>query len=343
MRHLLNTLFILTEDSYLALENENVAVKRDEETLGRVPLLTLENILYFGYKGASPALMGECAKRNIGLCFLKTNGRFLARVCGPSRGNVLLRKRQYEISEDASTSCFFARNFIVGKIYNSRMVLERAKRDHPLNVDIALLEDVSQNLFLSMKEARRSEDLEILRGIEGNAARFYFSAISELILQNKKEFPFDGRYKRPPIGKVNAMLSFVYTLLAHDCAAALESVGLDAYVGFLHRDRPGRESLALDLMEEFRSIYADRFILTLINNRIIKPVHFQEKENGVVWLNDQGRKILLKEWQEKKREQITHPFLKEKIYWGLVPYVQSLLLARSLRGDLEEYPAFLWK
>jgi CRISPR-associated protein Cas1 len=343
MRHLLNTLFILTEDSYLALENENVAVKRDEETLGRVPLLTLENILYFGYKGASPALMGECAKRNIGLCFLKTNGRFLARVCGPSRGNVRLRKRQYEISEDASTSCFFARNFIVGKIYNSRMVLERAKRDHPLNVDIALLEDVSQNLFLSMKEARRSEDLEILRGIEGNAARFYFSAISELILQNKKEFPFDGRYKRPPIGKVNAMLSFVYTLLAHDCAAALESVGLDAYVGFLHRDRPGRESLALDLMEEFRSIYADRFILTLINNRIIKPVHFQEKENGVVWLNDQGRKILLKEWQEKKREQITHPFLKEKIYWGLVPYVQSLLLARSLRGDLEEYPAFLWK
>lgn len=343
MRHLLNTLFILTEDSYLALENENVVVKRDEEILGRVPLLTLENILYFGYKGASPALMGECAKRNIGLCFLKGNGRFLARVCGSSRGNVLLRKRQYEISEDASTCCSFARNFIVGKIYNSRMVLERAKRDHPLNVDVALLEDVSQNLFLSMKEARKSEDLEILRGIEGNAARFYFSAISELILQNKKEFPFEGRYKRPPVGKVNAMLSFVYTLLAHDCAAALESVGLDAYVGFLHRDRPGRESLALDLMEEFRSIYADRFVLTLINNRIIKPAHFQEKENGVVWLNDQGRKVLLKEWQEKKREQITHPFLKEKIYWGLAPYVQSLLLARSLRGDLEEYPVFLWK
>lgn len=343
MRHLLNTLFILTEDSYLTLENENVVVKREEEILGRVPLLTLENILYFGYKGASPALMGECAKRNIGLCFLTSNGRFLARVCGVSRGNVLLRKRQYKISGDLSACCFWARNFIVGKIYNSRMVLERAKRDHSLNVNIALLEHVSQELSLSMKEARKSNDLEFLRGIEGNAARSYFSAFSELILQNKKEFSFAGRYKRPPVGRVNAMLSFVYTILAHDCAAALESVGLDAYVGFLHRDRPGRESLALDLMEEFRSIYADRFVLTLINNRIIKPAHFQEKENGVVWLNDQGRKALLKEWQGKKREPITHPFLKEKIYWGLAPYVQALLLARSLRGDLEEYPAFLWK
>ena len=343
MRHLLNTLFILTEDAYLTLENENVVVKREEEILGRVPLLTLENILYFGYKGASPALMGECAKRNIGLCFFTSSGRFLARVCGASRGNVLLRKRQYKISEDLSACCFWARNFIVGKIYNSRMVLERAKRDHPLNVNVALLENVSYELSLSMKEARKSNDLEFLRGIEGNAARTYFSTFSELILQNKKEFPFDGRYKRPPVGRVNAMLSFVYTILAHDCAAALESVGLDAYVGFLHRDRPGRESLALDLMEEFRSIYADRFVLTLINNRIIKPAHFQEKENGVVWLNDQGRKALLKEWQGKKRESITHPFLKEKIYWGLAPYVQALLLARSLRGDLEEYPAFLWK
>ena len=343
MRHLLNTLFVLTEDSYLALENENIVVKREEEVLGRIPLLTLENILYFGYKGASPALMGACARHNIGLCFLKPNGRFLARVCGSSQGNVLLRKEQYHISEDSSACCLWARNFIVGKLYNSRMILERAKRDHPLNVNVGALEDASHGLQLSIKETRKAVDIENLLGIEGNAARRYFSVFQELILQNKEVFSFDGRFKRPPIGRVNALLSFVYTILAHDCAAALESVGLDAYVGFLHKDRPGRESLALDLMEELRSVYADRFVLTLINNRIIKINHFQEKENGVAWLNEMGRKILLQAWQEKKRETIKHPFLQEKIYWGLVPFVQALLLARSLRGDLDEYPAFLWK
>lgn len=343
MRHLLNTLFVLTEDSYLALENENIIVKQDDEIIGKVPLLTLENILYFGYKGASPALMGECAKRNIGLCFLTNTGKFLARVCGISRGNVLLRKQQYKISEDAAESCSIARNFITGKIYNSRTVIERGKRDHPLNVDVELLTNVSHELLFSIKDAKHVDDLDVLRGIEGNAAKIYFSAFPELILQDKKEFPFDGRNKRPPLGRVNALLSFVYTILVHDCTSALESVGLDAYVGFMHRDRPGRESLALDLVEELRSVYADRFVLKLINNRIIRANHFQEKENGVVWLNDKGRKALLKEWQEKKREQITHPFLKEKIYWGLVPYVQALLLSRFLRGDLEEYPAFLWK
>ena len=343
MRHLLNTLFVMTENSYLALENENVVVKQEEEVLGRIPLLTLENILYFGYKGASPALMGACASNKIGLCFLKPNGRFLARVCGASQGNVLLRKKQYRISDDLSSCCIWARNFIVGKLYNSRTVLERARRDHPLNVDVAALERVSHELCLSMKEARKVLDVESLLGIEGNAAKLYFSVFQELILQNKKEFPFTGRCKRPPIGRVNALLSFVYTLLAHDCASALESVGLDSYVGFLHRDRPGRESLAMDIMEELRSVYADRFVLTLINNRMIRPNHFWEKENGVIWLNETGRKVVLQAWQEKKREVICHPFLQEKIYWGLVPFVQALLLARSLRGDLDEYPAFLWK
>lgn len=343
MRHLLNTLFVLTEDAYIALENENVVVWRENTVLGRVPLLTLENILYFGYKGASPALMGACARNRIGLCFLSTYGKFLARSVGASQGNILLRKRQYEVSNDENQSCQIARDFITGKIYNSRTVLERAKRDHPLNVDSDRLQAASQELASSMREARRCTNLDMLRGIEGNAAREYFAVFSQLILQNKADFPFISRIKRPPIGRVNALLSFVYTVLAHDCAAALESVGLDAYAGFLHRDRPGRESLALDLMEELRSIYADRFVLTLINNRIIVSDDFQIKENGVVWLNDSGRRKLLKEWQEKKRETITHPFLQEKIYWGLVPYVQALLLARFLRGDLEEYPAFLWK
>ncbi len=343
MRHLLNTLFVLTDDTYLALENENVVIWGQEKVLGRVPLLGLENILYFGFRGASPALMGECAKRQIGLCFLRQNGRFLARVCGESKGNVLLRKKQYCVSDDSGESCRIARNFIVGKIYNCRSVLERGKRDHPMSVDAAAFEEVSREMALSMKDARQAESLEDLRGIEGNAARLYFSVFGQLVLQNRKDFPFTGRVKHPPIGRINAVLSFIYTMLAHDCASALESVGLDAYVGFLHRDRPGRESLALDLMEEFRGVFADRFVLTLINNRILTAKMFEDRENGTTWLTDEGRKVVVSAWQERKRDTLSHPYLGEKMYWGLVPYVQALLLARHLRGDLDDYPAFLWK
>ena len=328
MRRMLNTLFILNEEAYLALENENIIVKKDEEILGRVPLLTLENILYFGYKGVSPALIGECAKRKIGLCFLSRHGRFLARVCGMNPGN---------------ESCKLARNFIVGKIFNARTVIERMKRDHPLNIDKNKFESVSNDLKILIKDANKVEDKEILLGIEGKAASLYFEIFDDFILSNKADFEFKSRQRRPPIGKVNALLSFAYTILAHDCASALESVGLDAYVGFLHSDRPGRESLALDLMEELRAIYADRFVLTLINNRVIKNSDFDVKENGVTLLNDNGRKVFLNNWQEKKREVITHPFLEEKIMWGLVPYAQALLLARCIRDDLEEYPVFLWK
>ena len=212
-----------------------------------------------------------------------------------------------------------------------------------MNVDIEKFREVSSVLKSAIKAVRKAQDADMIRGIEGNAASSYFSVFDDLILQNKQQFPFLSRSKRPPLGKVNAMLSFAYTLLSHDCASALESVGLDVYVGFLHRDRPGRQSLALDLMEELRAIYADRFVVTLINNRIVKPSDFDEKENGVTLLNETGRKRFLQEWQEKKQEIIVHPFLEEKIAWGLVPYAQALLLARTLRGDLEEYPAFLWK
>lgn len=343
MRRMLNTLFILSEETYLSLENENVVVKNDDKILGRVPLLNLENILYFGYKGVSPSLMGECARRKIGLCFLSRHGRFLARVCGMNPGNVLLRKKQYLLSESYEDSCNLAKNFIVGKIFNSRTVIERMKRDHPLNIDKDKFQAISNELKISVKKAREVQDKEILLGIEGNAASLYFSAFNDLILRNKQDFEFKSRQRHPPIGKVNALLSFAYTILAHDCASALESVGLDAYVGYLHSDRPGRPSLALDLMEELRAVYADRFILTLINNRVITKSDFDEKENGVTLLNKNGRKTFLNNWQEKKREVILHPFLEEKITWGLVPYTQSLLLARSIRGDLEEYPAFLWK
>lgn len=343
MRKLLNTLYIMTPETYLALENDNVIVLMDENVMGKFPLHTLEQIVYFGYKGASPALMGECARRNIGLCFYRQSGRFLARVVGTTQGNVLLRKKQYRCSDDEEQSCQIARYFMVGKIFNTRSVLERAKRDHPLSVDVQTIKEISASLLHLANAARTCCDLDSLRGYEGEAASLYFSVFDRLILQNKEVFSFEQRIKRPPKDPVNTLLSFCYTILANDCASALESTGLDAYVGFLHRDRPGRASLALDLMEELRSIYADRFVLTLINNRKINASAFERQENGAVLLNDKGRKIFLTDWQNRKKELIRHPFLEEKIPWGLVPFVQAQLLARVLRGDLDVYPAFLWK
>lgn len=343
MKQLLNSLFVLTPELYLSLDNENVIANNDGQVVGRFPLHTVEKILYFGYKGVSPALMGECANRNIDLSLYNPYGRFLARIVGKSNGNVLLRKKQYEISSDVEQSCQIAKNFIVGKIFNGRSVVERYTRDHALVVDVTKLKEVSRQLYVAVNQAKSAEKLEILRGLEGEAARQYFSTFNDMILQNKDEFSLDGRIKRPPMDKVNALLSFLYVILSNDCAAALEGVGLDAYVGFLHRDRPGRASLALDLMEELRHIFVDRMVLSLINNRQIIGKHFDVQENGAVLLNKVGRKIVLNEWQSKKRETITHPFLNEKIPWGLVCHVQALLLARYLRGDLEAYPAFLWK
>ena len=313
--------------------------------MGEVPLLTLENILYFGYKGVSPALIGECAKRKIGLYFMDSHGECAARVCGIDSGNVLLRKKQCLLSEDYTESCKLAKNFICGKIFNARSVIERMKRDHPLSIDKNKFMAVSENLKHLIHETRTISDKETLLGIEGNAASLYFSIFDDLILANKSDFNFSKRQRRPPIGRVNALLSFAYTILANDCASALESVGLDARVGFLHSDRPRRDSLALDLMEELRAIYADKFVLTLINNRIIKKSDFNIKENEVTLLNDEGRRLFFNNWQEKKREMITHPFLKEKIAWGLVPYVQALLrvvYAEILKNILHFYGSDLF-
>lgn len=343
MRKLLNTLFVTSEDIYLSLENENIIAWKDGQAVQRMPLLNLENILYFGYKGASPALLGACVQRGIGFCFLDQNGRFLARVGGITRGNILLHKEQYRVSEDEKKSCAAARPMIAAKIFNARCVLMRGMRDHPLSVDAELFQAYTEDLLRAARDAMKAESPDELRGIEGNAAQMYFSLFDQLVLADKKHFFFRGRNKRPPLDRVNALLSFTYTLLAHDCASALEAAGMDAYAGFLHRDRPGRTSLALDLMEELRSVYADRFVLTLINNRIITAKDFKQMENGAVWLNEEGRRTLLSRWQERKREIITHPFLQEKIAWGLLPYVQSLLLSRYLRNDLDSYPPFLWK
>ena len=271
------------------------------------------------------------------------NGRFLARVTGEAKGNVTLRKQQYRISEDKEKSVQIARNFILGKVYNSRWVLERATRDYALRLDIEKMKKKSAFLAQSTTKIRECESAEELLGLEGEAASVYFSVFDDLILQQKADFYFQGRNKRPPLDNVNAMLSFAYSLLAGMCGSALEAVGLDSYVGFFHTDRPGRISLAMDIMEEFRSVMADRFVLTLINKKIMKPEYFMKKENGAVIMNDEGRKVFLSAWQAKKQETIKYPFLGEKIEWGMAPYVQSLLLARFLRGDLDEYPPFFWK
>jgi len=343
MRKLLNTLFVTSEDSYLALENENVVVINGENKLGQFPLSILEGIVCFSYKGASPALMGACAGRGIQLCFMTPRGRFLARVCGEDRGNVLLRKQQYRVSDSPAESCLIARNMILGKVFNARWVLERTLRDHGMRVDTEALRKVSTQLAQQLPAIETAVDLDTLRGLEGEASARYFSGFNQLILNQKDDFSFEGRNRHPPRDNVNAMLSFAYTLLANDCGAALESVGLDSYVGFMHRDKPGRASLALELMEELRAPLADRLVLTLINNRMVQKNHFRRQADGVVLLNDDGRKLFLNAWQERKRDAITHPYLQEKVYWGLVPYVQALLLARYLRGDLDGYPTFFWK
>jgi CRISPR-associated protein Cas1 len=343
MKRLLNTLYVSNPDSYLSLDGENIVVKLKEEEIGRVPLHNIEGIVTLGFTGASPKLMGHCAENNIALTFLSSNGKFLATVCGESRGNVTLRKEQYRISDNANQSLKIAENMIIGKLYNGKWILERAIRDYPMRLDIDKLKAQSTFLSNSIQKARDAIDMKQLRGIEGEAASVYFSVFDEMILQQKDQFKFDKRNRRPPMDNVNALLSFTYTLLTSMCKSALETVGLDAYVGFMHTDRPGRASLALDVMEELRPVIADRFVLTLINKRIVSASGFYTKENGAVIMDDETRKAVISAWQSKKQEQIVHPFLNEKIEWGMVPYVQSLLLARYIRGDLDEYPPFLWK
>ncbi len=343
MKHLLNTLFVTSENIYLSLDGDNAVANQDKQVAARYSLHSLENIISFSYAGASPALMGYCAERNIGMAFCSPRGKFLARVCGESRGNVLLRRAQYRAADDLSQSCRIARSMIFGKVYNTRWSIERTKRDHGLRVDAEALSAASGTLKDLLPAIMEENDLNSLRGLEGVGATAYFGVLDEMVLNQKEFFAFQNRSRRPPLNPMNAMLSFAYTLLAHDCASALESVGLDAYVGFLHRDKPGRRSLALDLMEELRPIIADRFALTLINNRIVKTKHFQTQESGTVLLTEEGRKTFLKYWQQKKQEKLTHNYLNQKLVWGLIPYVQALLLARYLRGDLDGYPPFLWK
>lgn len=343
MKKLLNTLYAMSEDIYLSLDGENAVANRDKQELARYPLHTLQSIVSFSYAGLSPALMGECANRGIGVALCSPRGRFLARVCGEINGNVLLRRTQYRAADDEAESCRIARCMIFGKLYNSRWSIERTKRDHGMRVDGEALSNASVQIKELLPKVLDETSPDGLRGLEGNGANTYFGVLNQLILNDKGVFSFNGRSRRPPLDPVNAMLSFAYSILAHDCASALEASGLDPYVGFLHRDRPGRMSLALDLMEELRPCMADRFVLTLINNRVMEENDFIRQESGAVLLNDDGRRKFFKYWQDKKREGLTHPYLGEKLQWGMVPYMQAQLLARYLRGDLDGYPPFLWK
>lgn len=343
MRQLLNTLFVVKENSYLALENDNVVVHQDDKKVASVPLRSIEQILCFSYKGASPALMGKCSEFEVGLSFFSPRGRYYCSVLGEKNRNVLLRREQFRMADTEECGLPIAQSFIAGKIFNCRWVLERTKRDHAMRVNVERISTTSEMLREVLKTLRACSSVEGLRGVEGNAAKNYFYVFDDLILRDKDSFFFETRSRRPPLDRMNALLSFVYSLLTSDCIAALQGVGLDPYVGFLHVDRPGRASLALDLMEEFRPAIADRFALSLVNTGAIKPSNFIERENGGIFLNEQGRKIVLTAWQRHKVQTITHPFLHEKLPWGLIPYVQALLLTRLIKGDLDAYPPFMWK
>jgi len=343
MRKLLNVLYVTTPEAFLAREGESVLVKVGDEIKLRLPIHNLEGIVTFGYTGASPSLMRLCAENNVALTFLSTSGRFLGRLTGEVSGNVLLRRTQYRIADLEEQTLKYAKSFLTGKIVNDRTVLNRALRDHEDVLDKSSMKNAGDALLKSASKLNKCSELEVLRGIEGEAAHIYFSVFDNLILTQKDEFYLRGRNKRPPLDNMNALLSFLYTLLSHDVTSALETVGLDPAVGFLHRDRPGRASLALDLMEELRPFLADRLALSLINRKQVNGKGFVKKESGGIIMDDDTRKIVITAWQERKKDEITHPFLEEKIPIGLIPYSQALLLARSIRGDLDAYPPFLWK
>jgi len=343
MKRLLNTLFVTTQNSYLAREGETVVVKVARETKLRVPIHTIAGIVCFGRVSCSPELMGLCGERGVAVSFLRETGRFLARVQGPVSGNVMLRREQYRRADSQRASAEIAQAIVIAKVANCRSVLLRAARDRADEPNAHFLRSAARGLSHLMTQLKEPSDLQTVRGKEGMAARIYFKVFDHLISAQKEDFFFHDRTRRPPLDNMNALLSFLYTLLAHDVASALESVGLDPAVGFLHRDRPGRPGLALDLMEELRPLLADRVALSLVNRCQVKAAGFRKSESGAVMMDDDARKALLVTYQKRKQEELRHPFLGEKIAVGLLPYAQALLLARFLRGDLDAYPPFFWK
>lgn len=340
MRKLLNTLYVTTQGVYLHREGETVVAEREQRVVMRLPIHTIQALVCFGNVLVSPFLMGLCAERGIHVSFLSERGYPLARVEGGKSGNVLLRVAQVRTADDAAKCASVARSFVIGKILNVRTVLQRRMRDHGADVRC---EEAVVKLANVVQRVRCAGTVEEIRGLEGEAASYYFNAFGALLVAQKDDFKFTERSRRPPLDPMNALLSFLYVLLAHDCAGAVKSIGLDSQVGFLHALRPGRESLALDLMEEFRAFFADRVALSLVNRGQIKRKDFKYTESGAVELSDAARKTVLVEWQNRKRDQIVHPFLSEKMDVGLLPFVQAQLLARHLRGDLDAYPPFIVK
>jgi CRISPR-associated protein Cas1 len=340
MRKLLNTLYVTTPDAYLARDGENLVVRVDNEEKFRIPIHNLEGVVCFGYMGASPHLMRLCSENNVGLSFLTPSGKFLARVSGRVRGNVLLRRTQYRKADNRLESLEISKSFIIGKIVNCRTLLGRGIRDHSAVIDCDRVGGVDALLIENLLKIEDCDSADTLRGIEGNCAKFYFVALDDLILRQKDVFYMHERNRRPPLDNMNTLLSFLYTLLAHDVESALETVGLDPYVGFFHTDRPGRPGLALDMMEELRPYMADRLALNLVNLNQVNGDDFYKKENGGVIMKDDGRKTVIAAWQKRKQDMITHPYLNEKIPIGLLPYVQAMLMARFLRGDIDGYPPF---
>jgi len=343
LRKLLNTLYVTSQGAYLARDGETVKVSVEKETRLRVPIHTLGGIVCFGRVGASPALMGLCGERGVPISFLTENGRFLARVTGPVSGNVLLRRKQYRDADDGEAAAGIARAVVTAKLANGRTVLLRGARDGGDLEAVERLGRAAEQTERLLRGLDGPADVEGLRAVEGEAGRIYFGVFNDLIVAQKEDFEFHVRSRRPPLDRINALLSFVYTLVSGDVIAALESVGLDPQVGFLHRERPGRPSLALDLMEELRAFLADRLVLSLVNRQQVKGSGFRRTESGAVLMDDKTRKEVLVAYQKRKQEELRHPFLGEKIAIGLVAHVQALLLARHLRGDLEGYAPFLWR
>ncbi|WP_353217828.1 type I-C CRISPR-associated endonuclease Cas1c [Sandarakinorhabdus sp.] len=346
MRRLLNTIYVTSEDAWMRKEGANLVVESDGVEKGRVPLHMLEGVIGFGRPGASPALLAACAEAGVAVSFLNPNGRFLARLEGARTGNVRLRRAQYRAADDPALTAAIVRNIVTSKAANQRTVLRRALRDYGATLEDkqrSALDIAERRLGEMTRRALSAEDVATLRGLEGEAAANYFSVFDTLVRCEGPAFRFAGRSRRPPLDRINALLSFLYALLGHDCRSALEAHGLDPQVGFLHADRPGRASLALDMMEELRPVLADRLALSMINRRQLEADDFMVEAGGSVMMKDDARKRVLVAWQERKREYIRHPFLGETIAFGLVAHVQAQLLARHLRGDLDGYPPFVWK
>ena len=341
MKHLLENVYVLTPESYVFHRNENICISIGGDEKASIPAKQVDSILFFGKNSFSTSLLGFCGKNNITIVFLDERGRFLSRVCGPVSGNVLLRRKQYRSLDDEEFTLRFVRDILYGKICNSKNVLMRHARNEKREEKAKELYSASEKISGMAKQLSDCSDVDSMRGIEGATATVYFSQF-DTMLQTKNDFQFVSRSRRPPRNEVNAVLSFVYTQLTHEVRSALESVGLDPAAGYLHTLRPGRQSFALDMMEELRAPLCDRFVLSLMNKGQLNQKDF-DYEGEAVYLNEKGRRIVLNGWRQRKQETIVHSFLKEKISIGLIPYTQAMLFARVLRGDLDRYPPFVWR